>query len=72
MAARQLLPPWGMVENFTKDLDEYLPMLGSLNGAYECIAAYHLWAKQSGRPDQIYRAAESCPLLFEAVRAFYP
>ncbi|MBN1629038.1 MAG: hypothetical protein JW990_04690 [Thermoleophilia bacterium] len=72
MRARRLFPPWGMVENFNKGLDEYLPMLGSLNGAYECIAAYHLWARESGRPDQIYRAAESCPLLFEAARAFYP
>ncbi|NLE11497.1 MAG: hypothetical protein GX630_08295 [Actinobacteria bacterium] len=72
MESRGLFPPWGMVESFSKDLDEYLPMIGSLSAAYECIASHHLWAKQSGRPDQIYRACESCPLLFEAVRAFYP
>lgn len=72
METRGLFPPWGLVENFTKDLDEYLPLIGSQNAAFECVAAYHLWAKQSGRPDQIYRASESCPLLFEAVRAFYP
>jgi hypothetical protein len=72
MEASCLLPPWGMVENFTQDLGDYLPMLGSLHGAFECISAYHLWAKQARKPDHIYRAAEHCPLLFEAVRAFYP
>jgi hypothetical protein len=66
-----LIPPWGMVENFTKDL-EYLPMLGSLNAAFECLSAYHLWARAAGKRDHIYEAAEHCPLLREAVRAFYP
>jgi hypothetical protein len=71
MEAKGLLTPWGMVENFTKDL-EYLPMLGSLNAAFECISAYHLWAKKTGETDHIYGAAEGCPLLWEATRAFYP
>src|SRR5207248_10697046 len=30
MEARDLMPPWGLVENFKSDLSEYLPMLGSL------------------------------------------
>ena len=72
MEEHDLLPPWGMVENFTKDLDAYLPMLGSLHGAFECISAHHLWAKATGEPDHIYAAVEDCGLLREAVRAFYP
>lgn len=72
METHGFFPPWGMVENFTQDFNDYLPMFGSLHAAFECLSAYHLWARQSGRPDQIYRAAENCPLLFEAVRAFYP
>ncbi|MBN1321818.1 MAG: hypothetical protein JXA87_13380 [Thermoleophilia bacterium] len=66
-----LIPPWGMVESFTKDL-EYLPMLGSLNAAFECISAYHLWARATGERDQIYEAVDFCGLLREAVKAFYP
>lgn len=72
MESRGLIPPWGMVENVTVDLSDYLPMLGSLNGSFECISAYHLWVKATGQPDQIYEAATSCLLLDEAVRAFYP
>ena len=66
-----LIPPWGMVESFTKDL-EYLPMLGSLNAAFECISAYHLWARVTGESDQIYEAVDFCGVLREAVKAFYP
>ena len=66
-----LMPPWGMVESFTKDL-EYLPMLGSLSAAFECISAYHLWARVTGERDQIYEAVDFCGLLREAVKAFYP
>jgi len=60
-----------MVESFTKDL-EYLPMLGSLSAAFECISAYHLWARVTGERDQIYEAVDFCGLLREAVKAFYP
>ena len=72
MESRGLIPPWGMVENVTVDLDEYLPMLGSLNASFECLSAYHLWAQETRKPDQIYEAAKKCPLLDDAVRAFYP
>lgn len=66
-----LLPPWGMVENFTKEL-EYLPLLGSLNAAFECISAYHLWAEVTEKRDQIYQAVDYSGLLREAVKVFYP
>ena len=72
MQSKGLIPPWGMVENVTKDLDEYLPMLGSLNASFECISAYHLWAKETGEPDYIYEAAKSNVLTGTAIKAFYP
>lgn len=71
MEAKGLLPPWGMVENFDKDL-RYLPLMSSLSAAFECIGAYHLWANTMGKRDHVYRAAEYCPFLREAARAFYP
>jgi hypothetical protein len=61
-----------MVENVTCDLGEYLPMLGSLNASFEVIAAYHLWAKATGQPDEIYLAAERCAMTADAIKAFYP
>jgi len=72
MEARGLLPPWGMVENVTADLTEYLPLLGSLNASFEALSAYHLWAKAAGEPDRIYEAAQACPILHDAIEAFYP
>jgi hypothetical protein len=66
-----LIPPWGMVENFTKDL-EYLPMHGATTAAFECISAYHLWARATAKRDHIYEAVEYCGLPREAVKAFYP
>jgi hypothetical protein len=72
MESRDFIPPWGMVENITADLSEYLPMLGSLNASFECVSAYHLWAKETGETDYIYQAAKRCPLTHEAVAAFYP
>jgi hypothetical protein len=71
MESRGLIPPWGMVENFTKDL-EYLPMLGAISAALECISAYHLWARATSKRDHIYEAVEYCGLPREAARAFYP
>ena len=72
MEKNDLLPPWGMVENFSKDIDSFLPVFDSFHAAFECVSAYHLWAKAEGKPDKIYEAAEDCPVLWEAARAFYP
>ena len=66
-----LVPPWGMVGGFDKDLG-YSPVMGSLSAGLECIAAYHLWARATGVVDHIYEAVEDCGLLREAVRVFYP
>jgi len=72
MEKRGLIPPWGMIENVNADLTEYLPMMGSLNAAFECIGAYHLWARAMKQSDQIYDAAKACPALEEAILTFYP
>jgi hypothetical protein len=67
-----LMPPWGLVENFTSDLAEYLPAPGSLNAAFECLAAYHLAARTQGKPNRVYEAARSCAATARAVELFYP
>jgi hypothetical protein len=72
MEEKGLMPPWGLVENVDPQLAEYLPMGGSLNASFECLSAYHLWAKANGQPDAIYEAAESCEPLRQAMRTFYP
>ena len=72
MHERSLLPPWGMVENVTAKLDEYLPMIGSLNASFESLSAYHLLARHAGTPDAIYRASRDNPLTSRAIAAFYP
>jgi hypothetical protein len=72
MEEKGLMPPWGLVENVDAQLAEYLPMGGSLNASFECLAAYHLWARASGAPDAIYQAAEDSAPLRRALRTFYP
>jgi hypothetical protein len=65
-------PPWGLVENMTVDLNESLPMIGSLNASFEALAAYHLWASSDNRSDAIFDAARQCSLSRTAIQAFYP
>jgi hypothetical protein len=72
LEASGLLPPWGMVENVTADLNEYLPWIGSLNASFETLGAYHLLARLTGQPDAVYEAAEACPPLRRAIQLFYP
>jgi hypothetical protein len=67
-----LMPPWGLVENVTGDLAEYLPVPGSLNAGFECLAAYRLAARTQGRPDRIAEAARSCEATRGAAELFYP
>ncbi|MBO0699733.1 MAG: hypothetical protein J2P46_15155, partial [Zavarzinella sp.] len=67
-----LMPPWGLVENFTSDLAEYLPVQGSLNAAFECLATYHLAARTGGWSDRIYEAARSCDATSRAIELFFP
>jgi hypothetical protein len=71
MRANGLAPPWGLAGGLTPDLDPP-PLLGALSAGLETIAAYHLWARVSGRPDEIYGAADDCGLMREAIRVFYP
>jgi hypothetical protein len=72
LEAEGLMPPWGLVENFTSDLSEYLPVQVSLNAAFECLAAYRVGARTDGRPDRIAEATRSCDATSRAVEWFYP
>jgi hypothetical protein len=51
---------------------EYFPMIGSLNAAFECLGAYHMWARWSGSLDAIDIASESNSLTAAAIRVLYP
>src|SRR5439155_3777130 len=72
MEALGLLPPWGMVENITPDLSEYLPMLGSLDAAFECLGSFHMWTRFTGEGDAIDAACRESTLMSKAIAAFYP
>jgi hypothetical protein len=72
MEEHELLPPWGMAENFTKEMDEYLPMLSALNGGLECISAYHLLAKNRDIKDEAYEASRRSRILRKGAAVFYP
>lgn len=72
MEEHQLFPPWGMAELFTKEVDEYLPMLSSLNAGFECISAYHLYAKHGVKKNEVYEAARNSPMLRQGASPFYP
>ena len=71
MESENLLPPWGLVENFTQDKFEYLPMQGALNACFECISAYHLLKRNRQEPNELYAASMRSPLLRRAVSVFY-
>lgn len=72
MEEHKLLAPWGMVEHFTKDADEFLPMLSALNAGLECIGAYHLLAKHRGMKDEVHEASRMSVSLRKGAAVFYP
>jgi hypothetical protein len=72
MEEHELLPPWGMAENFSKEMNDYLPMLSALNAGFECIAAYHLLAKKRDMKDEAYEACRRSRLLRKGASVFYP
>jgi hypothetical protein len=72
MEDNHLFPPWGLVENVTKDLNLYLPMQGALNAGFECLGAYHLLAKHRGIKDDVYEACRTNPDTRKAAAVFYP
>lgn len=71
MEDEQLFPPWGMVEHFTKDVKEYLPMQGALNAGFECLGAYHLMVKHRGQANVLYDASRANAELRKGVSIFY-
>ena len=72
MEENHLFPPWGLVENVTKDVKLYLPMQGALNAGFECIGAYHLLAKHRGIKDEVYEASRANTDTRKAAAVFYP
>jgi hypothetical protein len=72
MESKGLLPPWGLVENIDPTLGEYLPMLGSLNAAFECLGSYHMWMRWAETLDVIDAASAANPLMASAIRVLYP
>ena len=72
MEEHELLPPWGLAENFSIDMSDYLPLLSSLNASFECLGAYHLLAKNRGMKDEINEASHRSHELRKGVSIFYP
>lgn len=72
MEGAELFPPWGMVENFNKDLTEILPMQGALNASFESLGAYHLLARRRGGVDAVYEASQNNADMRKAAAVFYP
>ncbi len=72
MEEDQLLPPWGMAENFSIDMSDYLPLLSSLNASFECVSAYHLMAKNRGMKDEANEASRRSHELRKGASVFYP
>jgi hypothetical protein len=72
MEARGWLTPWGLVENITADGKSYVPMVSSLNAAFESLAAFHLVRAHQGAPNALYQAAEKDPVITDALKAIFP
>jgi hypothetical protein len=72
MESDHFFPPYGLVENVTKDEDQYLPMQGALNAGFETLGAYHLFAKHRGTKDEIYDACLMNSELRKGAAVFYP
>ncbi len=72
MEDNHLFPPWGLVENVTKDVNSYLPMQGALNAGFESIGAYHLLAKHRGMKNDVYEASRANFDTRKAAAVFYP
>ncbi len=69
--ARRFLYPIGLPENIEADFRLHNPMQGSLNAAFETLAAYHGWKKRSTKENLIDKASVSHPLLRKAAARFY-
>jgi hypothetical protein len=72
MENEQLFPPWGLVENFDREVQEYLPMQSALNGGFETIGAYHLLARHRGVSNAVHEASLRNQELRKAGEMFFP
>ncbi len=64
-------PPVGLAENIDLKTGGHLPMLGSLNAAFETLSACHLLARHRGERDPIYGALKKCAPLNDAAQLFF-
>ncbi len=69
--AKQFLYPFGLPENMEAELRLHNPMQGSLNAAFETIAAYHGWKKRESKENVLDLASKQHPLLRQAASRFY-
>ena len=72
MEAEQLFPPWGLVENFNRDIQEILPMQSALNAGFESLGAYHLLVRHRGQNNVLHDACLTNNQLRKAAEMFYP
>jgi hypothetical protein len=70
LAQAGFLYPRGLPENLDVDLKLHNPMQGSLNAAFETLAAYHGWRRGRGM-NQLDEAARSSRLMRQAAARFY-
>lgn len=67
-----LLRPLGLPENVEVELRLHNPMQGSLNAAFETLAAYHGWRKRRTPENFLDKASMADPLTRKAASRFYP
>ncbi|TLD70350.1 hypothetical protein FEM03_11485 [Phragmitibacter flavus] len=72
MESEQLFPPWGMVENFDRDVQQSLPMQSALNGGFESIGAYHLLVRHRRQSNAVHEASLRNEDLRKAGEMFFP
>lgn len=70
MEAAGFLFPMGLPENIEADLKLHNPMQGSINAAFETLAAYHGWCGND-RTNLVYLASMNNPLTRQAAYRFY-
>ena len=65
------LSPLGLPENIEIELNLHNPMQGSLNAAFETLAAYHGWRKRMRPENFLDQASMANPLMRKAASRFY-
>ncbi len=72
LESARLLHPLGLPENVEVELRLHNPMQGSLNAAFETLAAYHGWRKRLTPENILDNASLSSEYLRKGAARFYP